>query len=99
MIRAPANEVQRRRGRKLLDRVKLLGKNLQAYLAGEGAALPPIGDVDDAADPLTLQEMLANRLKFCKACFKPRDGPETCGRAITQRTPFWGWVSMSACIA
>lgn len=77
-----------------------MGKNMQAY----GAALPPIGDVDDAADPLTLQEHTSGE------AFEPVEVVQ--GWLRIQRWAgdvwddgghteplFWAYVTMHACIA
>ncbi len=57
-------------GRGRVAAVKSLGKNLVAFLAGPGAPLPKIGDVDEAQDHTRIEDMLADRAKFARSTQK-----------------------------
>ena len=55
---------QHRVGRVRVARVRALGKSARQHVAGEGAALPPVGVVDDQDEALALPAMQLNRVRF-----------------------------------
>lgn len=62
-----ARKKQMRAANNLSKFVRRIGKNLCQWLAGEGAKPPPIGSMDNRKDPLTLKQMLKNRIKYIRS--------------------------------